>query len=86
MTSERYLLSRAIDFERSTGVVIGADLISMSSEGQRLLVSQVSLSKGDLMAIKLSRHFPAQRVEDNPSIYLLSKPLSLSSKDQESVI
>ena len=33
------------------------------------------------MAIKLSRHFPAQRVEDNPSIYLLSKPLSLSSKD-----
>ena len=33
------------------------------------------------MAIKLSRHFPAQRVEDNPSIYLLSRPLSLSSKD-----
>ena len=53
----------------------------MSSQGQRLLVSQVSLSKGDLIAIKLSRHFPAQRVEDNPSIYLVSKPLSLSSKD-----
>ena len=33
------------------------------------------------MAIKLGRHFPAQRVEDNPSIYLVSKPLSLSSKD-----
>ena len=80
------MLSRAIDFERSTGVVIGADLISMSSEGQRLLVSQVSLSKGDLMAINVSRHFPPQRVEDNPSIYLLSKPLSLSSKDQELVI
>ena len=44
-------------------------LISVSSQGQRLLVSQVSLSEGDLMAIKLSIHFPAQRVEDNPSIY-----------------
>ena len=32
------------------------------------------------MAIKLSILFPAQRVEDNPSIYLLSKPLSLSIK------
>ena len=52
----------------------------MSSQGQRRLVSQVSLSEGDPIALNPRRHFLAQRVEDNPSIYLLSKPLSFSSK------